>query len=207
MKISYAITVCNEIDEIKRLIPFLQEHKRKEDDIEILFDSTNGSDEVFEYLQTLDIRWGKYPFNGDFAMYKNALAFTCEGDYIFQIDADEQVTEYMLKALPQLLELNPQAELILVPRVNKVRGITPKHIKAWGWHINERQWINWPDSQTRIYKNNGDIKWEGKVHEKLVGAKNISTLPLEEKWALQHYKTIERQEKQNKYYENYINQK
>ena len=38
MKISFAITVCNEIEEIKRLVPFLFEHKRKEDEIVILYD-------------------------------------------------------------------------------------------------------------------------------------------------------------------------
>ena len=39
MKISYAITVCNELKEIKRLIGYLVEGKRREDEIVILFDS------------------------------------------------------------------------------------------------------------------------------------------------------------------------
>jgi len=47
MKISYAITVCNELEEIKRLVNFLLSHKRKEDEIVILFDEENGTDEVF----------------------------------------------------------------------------------------------------------------------------------------------------------------
>ena len=33
MKISYAITVCNEFVEIQRLVSFLLTHKRKEDNI------------------------------------------------------------------------------------------------------------------------------------------------------------------------------
>jgi len=53
MKISYAITVCNELEEVKRLIDFLHQHKRSEDEIVVLYDN-NGSKEVFKYLQTVE---------------------------------------------------------------------------------------------------------------------------------------------------------
>ena len=43
MKISYAITVCNETREIQNLVSFLLKHKRVEDEIVILFDSINGT--------------------------------------------------------------------------------------------------------------------------------------------------------------------
>jgi hypothetical protein len=36
MKISYAITVCNELEEIKHLVSFLLLHKREEDEVIIL---------------------------------------------------------------------------------------------------------------------------------------------------------------------------
>ena len=45
MKISYAITVCNELEELKRLVDFVLSNKRKEDEIVILYD-TGGSIEV-----------------------------------------------------------------------------------------------------------------------------------------------------------------
>jgi hypothetical protein len=38
MKISYAITVCDELEEIKRLVSFLLSNKREQDEIVILFD-------------------------------------------------------------------------------------------------------------------------------------------------------------------------
>ena len=38
MKISYAITVCNEFIEIQRLLIFLLEHKREQDEIVIQMD-------------------------------------------------------------------------------------------------------------------------------------------------------------------------
>jgi ATP-dependent Clp protease ATP-binding subunit ClpA len=40
MKISYAITVCNEFIEIQRLITFLLEHKRSQDEIVVQMDLT-----------------------------------------------------------------------------------------------------------------------------------------------------------------------
>ena len=42
MKISYAITVCNELDEITKLLNFLLKNRRKEDEIVVLFDKKNG---------------------------------------------------------------------------------------------------------------------------------------------------------------------
>jgi hypothetical protein len=60
--------------------------------------------------------------------------------------------------------------------------------------------INYPDFQTRIYKNISDIKWEGKVHERVVGFKTYSSLPINQDWDLLHIKSLERQEKQNNYY-------
>ena len=46
MKISYAITVCNEFYEIQRLVHFLLRTKRSQDNIVILFDvlTLDGND-------------------------------------------------------------------------------------------------------------------------------------------------------------------
>ena len=89
----------------------------------------------------------------------------------------------------------------MVIPVNKVIGITEEHIRKWNWNVNEHGWVNWPDPQWRIYKNVDYIKWENKVHEKLVGYKTISNLPIDVSFSLHHIKDIERQEKQNSYYD------
>ena len=60
--------------------------------------------------------------------------------------------------------------------------------------------INKYDYQGRIFKNSPEIKWVGKVHEKIEGYKTVSYLPPVEEWSLYHPKSIERQEKQNNYY-------
>ena len=204
MKISYAITVCNEFLEIQRLVNFLVANKQPNDEIVVQFDSKNGDPEIEAYLRSHSINgefnWHSYEFEGDFSHMKNSLSSLCSGDYIFQIDADEMISPYMIDNVAMVLQYN-SVDVLKVPRINTVDGLTQKHIDKWGWGVNEKGWINFPDFQWRIYKNNGKIKWVNKVHEVLQGYHTISYLPTKQPWCLVHDKTIERQEKQNAYYE------
>ena len=205
MKISYAITVCNEFVEIQNLVSFLLKHKRHEDEIVILYDIANGEEGIEQYLRAksvnCEIAWMPGEFEGHFADWKNKLNKMCSGDYIFQIDADEIPNEALIKSLHLILQGNPTVDILRVPRVNTVEGLTDKHIKEWNWNVDDKGWINWPDYQWRIYKNKPEIKWIKKVHEKLDGYKTFALLPAEEASALYHHKEITRQEKQNEYYE------
>jgi hypothetical protein len=208
MKISYAITVCNEFVEIQRLITFLLKNKRSEDEIVVLVDMTKNepTSELLGYLHRLSssnyIHLSEQNFNNHFADWKNYLISICKGDYIFQIDADEVPNELLISHLPSLLELNPDNEVFLVPRVNTVSGLTDEHIAKWGWHVMANGWVNWPDYQWRLWKNKPEIRWINKVHEKLDGFATFSHLPSDtEAFCLYHPKTIEKQEKQNKYYD------
>ena len=204
MKISYAITVCNELEEVKRLVNFLHSNKREEDEIVVLADSPKMSQELQDQLYRFSsANWIKLiesKFEGHFADWKNKFFKVCSGDYIFQIDADELPTEDLINSLPYILEINQEVDVFRVPRVNTVEGLTPQHIQQWGWNINEKEWVNWPDYQWRIYRNDPSIKWKNKVHEVLEGYKTLSLLPLHEDYSLYHPKTIERQERQNTLY-------
>ena len=212
MKISYAVTVCNEFIEIQRLITFLLEHKKPQDEIVVQMDlnlddlNTQSLDkrEVFGYIMKLQEQGHIHvvfkPLNSDFAAFKNNLTRHCTGDYIFQIDADELPYDYLIKNLPELLQSNPNSDVFLVPRVNTVSGLTESHIKMWGWNVNEGGWVNWPDYQWRIWKHKPEINWINKVHERLDGFSSYTMLPADENWSLYHPKTIERQERQNEYY-------
>lgn len=203
MKISYAITVCNEFVEIQNLLSFLLENKRTEDEIVVLFDKKNGSPEVWSYLNDdkLIDKLEAATFKNHFADWKNKLTSLCDGDYIFQIDADEYPHDLLIESLPEILQDNPDNEVYLVPRVNTVSGLTQEHITKWRWNVDEEDRINWPDYQWRIWKNIAEIKWINKVHERLEGFKTYAPLPALPELALYHPKTIERQEKQNNYYD------
>ena len=205
MKISYAITVCNEKKEVKRLVDLLLSGKRQQDEIVVLYDQKNGDEAVINMLTKLNKLpnfqvWRGF-FDGHFADWKNKLTEYCDGDYIFQIDADEMPDRYLMQYLPEILEANPDNDVYLVPRVNTVEGLTQEHIQKWRWNVNENGWVNWPDYQWRIWKNKPEIKWKNKVHEVLDGYKTYSTLPTEPEFSLKHPKGIERQEKQNAFYD------
>ncbi len=205
MKISYAITVCNEFVEIQRLVNFLVKHKRKQDEIIVQFDSKNGNKNVEDFLRDKstngEFNWHFYEFLGDFSHMKNRLTDMGNGDYIFQIDADEMPTTYMMDMIPEVLKHN-NVDVLKVPRINTVEGLTQQHVDRWKWGVNEQGWVNFPDFQWRIYKNNVKIKWVNRVHEVLEGYKTMSYLPTEMEWCLRHDKTIDKQERQNEMYSN-----
>ena len=206
MSISYAITVCNELEEVRRLLDLLLANKQEQDEIVVLMDITKASDELVSTLRHYEMHnmdhmvvWPG-EFEGHFANWKNKLTSYCSGDYVFQIDADEYPHLQLIQDLPAILESNPSVDVYLVPRVNTVEGLTQEHMQKWGWKVDNNGWVNWPDWQHRVYKNNGHIKWENKVHEVLAGHQQFAYIPTTEQYALYHPKTIERQEKQNNYY-------
>ena len=203
MKIRYAIPVCNEHEELKRLLDFLIKNIREEDEIVVQCDQGNTTPEVYEVLGTWQggpLKVIEFPLNGHFANFKNNLKENCSGDWIFQIDADEYPDEYLINALPGILEENSNTEVFLVPRINEVTGILQSHLGEWGWNMNDKGWINYPDYQTRILRNTPEIKWHNKVHEVIKGHKKFAPLPTNEEYCLWHPKSITRQEIQNKYY-------
>ena len=207
MKISYAIPVCNEHIELEKLLSFLVKHIDKNDEIVVQCDKGNTTPKVYkvfnsgilglkDFLKVIE-----FPLNGHFSNFKNNLKEHCTGDWIFQIDADEIPHESLITNLKLLLETNPTVEMFLVPRVNTVDGLTQEHINKWRWNINEKNWVNWPDYQTRIIQNGPKIKWQNKVHEQIVGVSTKGALPMEEEWCLYHPKDIKRQEAQNNFYD------
>ena len=120
--------------------------------------------------------------------------------WIFQVDADETLAHALEDNVHSVLLDNSEIELFLVPRVNIVNGITQEDIKKWGWDQNEKGWNMWPDFQTRIFKNTKNIRWQGNVHERIIGYNTWAHLPEEEQWSLYHIKDVERQRSQNDLY-------
>ena len=206
INVTYAITVCNELTEITQLINFLHPRLKSEDEILIQYDTDSATTQVKDYLTILtqmheNIRVIAFPLNKDFASYKNNLKNHANGMFIFQIDADEMPSEYLVENLEFFLESNKEVDLFFIPRINTVEGLTDTHIKKWGWKVSELGWINFPDYQTRLYRRTSEIEWQGKVHERIVGYNTLSVLPQDEEYCLYHHKQIARQEKQNELYD------
>lgn len=200
MNLVYGITVSTEVDEVKRLIELLK--KNTSDKIVVQIDSTKNVESIIRSIEGFDVVTKLFDFNGDFSSFKNNLNTICKqeenADYIFQLDADEMISEYLVKNVREIINMNMSIDLYYFPRINIVDGITSEHIKKWNWKLDGENRINFPDYQGRLYKSH--LYWSGKVHEKVVGGTNYSILPPEEEYCLYHHKNIDRQEKQNQLY-------
>jgi hypothetical protein len=207
IKISYAITVSNEVDEPINLVKLLLHHKQLQDEICVLIDKPKINqwtlNQLYRYSSADKIIIKESAFQNDFSKWKNELNSMCSGDYIFNIDADEYPSIELMSNIHELIKLNLEAKLYAVPRVNTVEGITEEDIKKWGWNVDDQNRVNWPDYQSRIYKNDPDIYWKGKVHERINIWQDSWPLPIDtEDWAIYHPKHIDRQKKQNDFYNN-----
>ena len=203
MKISYSILTHNDTDSLQKLLQFLVSRTDEEDEIVILDDYSDNpkTKEILDVMTSMhEMTFEQRHLLKDYASQKNHLRKMCTGDYIFNLDADEIPNKNLMKNIKPILESNPTIDLYWVPRVNTVNGITQEHIDKWRWQVNEKGWVNWPDYQGRIWRNRPNIMWKNKVHEVLTGYKEHTYLPPEEEFCFYHHKEIEKQEKQNNFY-------
>ena len=192
MKISYSLLTHNEDESLLKLLEFLVEHKDEEDEIVIL-DDYSDNPKTIEILDSMtsiyEMTFEQRHLLKDYSGQKNHLKNMCTGDYIFNLDADELPNEWLIENIKSILASNTTIDLYWVPRVNTVDGITQEHIQKWGWNVNEKGWINFPDYQGRIWKNRPNIMWKNKVHEVLTGYKEHAYLPAEEEFCFIILKT------------------
>jgi glycosyltransferase involved in cell wall biosynthesis len=200
MKISYAILTHNEGNYIETLLNFLVTNKRDLDEIVVVDDYS--TDEVTinileNYKNQITLSYRN--FDGDHTQ-KNYLNSLCTGDYILQLDADELISTELIQLLPEFLQLNDMVDVFFMPRINTVDGLTSEWIKEWNWSVNDKGWVNFPDWQMRLYKNNENIKWDGLLHSTITGYTQYSNLPTDELFCIIHAKQLDRQITQNNLY-------
>lgn len=208
--ITYAITVCNEVTEFQKCFDIIyrqvQAFREKGivDNIVIQQDSNaleQSVNSIRQYLSPYSedcVQYHVVAFQNNFSDYRNTLNSHCTGNYIFQIDADELVSNNVGEFLHRVIDNYPDLDLVAFPRENRVEGITSSDMAKWGW-INTVKGINWPDYQFRFYRNTPDIYWQGTVHERPTGFRKWTVAPEEQ--ALRHFKSIEKQRSQNKFYD------
>lgn len=203
--ISYTTSAFNEDIELDKLLHTLSRNMNDDDEVIVQLDSEKVTDSVRKvcsiYQEKIPfMKVIEFPLNKDFSSFKNNLVNHCSKEWIFNIDADEIPAQNLFVLMRDVLTENNSVEMFWVPRWNVVDGITESHIQKWRWRFDDFGRINWPDWQTRIYKNKESIRWQNKVHERLVGYETYAFLPEEKEWCLFHNKTIERQQIQNDYY-------
>lgn len=209
-KVSYLVTCCNEGHEIVHLFNSILNVLGQTDELVILEDPKNDEMTKLAIWNALEklppngsARHIQHPLNRDYGAHKNFGIEQCKGDWIFQIDGDERLPEYLLgENLHALIDSNPTIEAYAIPRINAWIGLTAEHAKQWGWSLDmsptyKRLRAAWPDYQMRLFKNSHHIRFQKRLHEIIEGFKSYALLPADEEWALYHNKTIETQIKTN----------
>ena len=155
--ISYLITTHNEGENLQKLL-YRVSHESGDHSKEVVVLDDYSTDEktlkiLAHWVDIKGIKLVKDALNDHYGEHKNYGNSLCIGKYIFQIDGDELPHEILLNNLPAILESNPDVDVFHVPRSNKFIGMTDVDIKTWGWRVNDKGLVNWPDYQARIYKN------------------------------------------------------
>lgn len=232
MNISYLIAVHNEHLELKRLLDQLFQYLSPEDEIIIQGDQGKVTDEVVSVirprLKDNRVKYIEFPLNKDFSKFKNNLLKQATKEYSFLIDADELLHPNLISNVKLLLEANPDIEMFILPRFNVVNGLTFDYAKSQNWRVNElfidnetveflnlesnlaTNVVNFNDPQERLFKTNENLRFEGKVHERIKGYQTYSILRtptsdglnpfIDLSWCILHIKDFERQKNQNNFY-------
>jgi glycosyltransferase involved in cell wall biosynthesis len=149
-------------------VNFLLEHKREEDQIVVLMDLEKSDlyekipekelvhEFIMQHHSEARLQVAFRTLNNDFATFKNHVIPYCTGDYIFFIDADEIPSEDLIQTLPEILEMNPEMDIFLVPRVNTVESLLPEHIANWGWNVTKLESVT--GEKTLDLSNPQDLK-------------------------------------------------
>lgn len=204
MFLSYLITSHNETDSLDILLSKLIKCKKDNHEIVLLDDYSDNKVTISiieKYRNSINFYQKK--LENDYGAHKNYGISLCKGEWIFQIDADELPTDILLENIDELLISNSNNETLWLPRLNYFSGVTQQDVEMWGWNYNDGM-INFPDYQSRLYKNLPHIKYERRLHEKVEGYKSYTFIPAQKEIALIHTKTIEKQRETNlKYNKNF----
>ena len=195
MKLSYAIIVCNESKDLYALVSFLKRVKDPEDEINILLDTLHTTDTMRSVLEHFkdDIVLNERDFCGNFSDHRNFHLKKCTGDYIFVVDADEMPKEKLIIGIKDAIR-ESGADMIAIPRINIHPGFTKEWLDKYKFNVNEMDWINWPDYQGRVFKNDPTITYGNELHENIIGAKKVVNLQPDPTIALWHIKSIDKQD-------------
>lgn len=236
MGISYLIAVHNEHEELKRLLDQLFHYLDADDEIIIQGDQGKVTDEVVSVIRSRlkdkRVKYVEFPLNKDFSTFKNNLLNQATKEYCFLIDADELLHPNLISNVKALIESNFDIEMFVLPRFNVVKELTQEYAKSQNWNVQTflitdeitktilnkyncisgnlvPNVVNFSDSQERLWLNKKEIRYRGKVHERLSGYGTYTILPTDynpEKtefdlsWCIFHVKDFERQQKQNQFY-------
>ena len=159
------ISVCLIVKDEER---FLDNCLKSVKDIagEIIIVDTGSIDRTVEIAKKYTDKIYFHPWKDNYSEARNHYLDYAKGDWIFQIDADEELVKEDIPILLNAVK-NPSIDVIMLQIISHLgRGQSESR-----------------HSLERLFRNNGLIHYEGRIHERLIGFKRPMIYPVR----LMHY--------------------
>jgi glycosyltransferase involved in cell wall biosynthesis/thioredoxin-like negative regulator of GroEL len=128
---------------------------------EIVIVDTGSEDRTVEIAKNYTDKVYFHPWKNSFSEARNHYLKYAAGDWIFQIDADEELVREDVSALLDAVK-NEELDAIMVQIISQFKKGRSEAIH----------------SVERIFRNNGVIHYEGRVHNRVVGITNAKVYPI-----------------------------
>lgn len=128
---------------------------------EIIVVDTGSEDRTVEIARRYTEKIYFHPWKDSFSEARNHCLKYATGDWIFQIDADEELIQEDIPVLMEAVK-NEKLDAVMVQIVSKFQK-------------GKREAIH---SFERLFRNNGLIHYEGRVHNRLVGIQTAKVFPI-----------------------------
>jgi (heptosyl)LPS beta-1,4-glucosyltransferase len=172
-KITVVINTLNEEKNISRAISSVSDFAD-----EIIVCDMFSDDKTVDIAKKLGAKVFTHKKTNYVEPARNFALSKATGDWIFILDADEEITEDLKKKLIEVSKDN-EADYVLIPRKNILFGKWMKHSR---W---------WPDYLVRFFKN-GFVIWNNQIHSEPSKKGKELKLEEEERYTIVHhnYQTI-----------------
>lgn len=149
--ISQCMIVKNEEQNIRRALEWA-----KDIVCEQIVVDTGSIDDTIGIAQEMGAKVYRFTWNNDFAAAKNYAIEQATGEWIAFLDADEYLIKEDADKLPDILE--------------RINGKSMDIVRTNWLNINQKGDVFGVFEQDRFFRNDKDIKYEGKIHEALVSS-------------------------------------
>lgn len=168
VKISVVINTWNEEKNLPRALASIRSFAD-----EIVVVDMESTDATAEIAQKAGAKVYSHKQTGYVEPARNFAISKATGEWIFILDADEELPPRLVKKLKDLLE-KPTADFYRLPRKNLIFG-------QW---IRHARW--WPDYNIRFFKKDS-VSWSELIHSVPETHGTGSDLPAQESFAITHH--------------------
>ena len=158
-KATIPISACLIVKDEEELLPQCLESIKDIVD-EIIVVDTGSTDKTVEIAESYGARVYHHPWENDFSKHRNQSIQYASSDWILITDADEEVVQWDRKVDTILQNKNIDSAYV------KVENIYGKG-QGTAWH-----------NSIRLFRNNRAIRYEGRVHNEIVGCQSTARSPI-----------------------------